>query len=85
MTNEMTPSTNRLKLVSQGFLVPFILITSLFFLWGIAHGMLDTLNKAFSGYAAYVKSSVGNDTVFSLYGLFWHGIAGRLFYEKIWI
>jgi len=47
MSNEMIPSGNRQKLVTQGFLIPFILITSLFFLWGVAHGMLDTLNKHF--------------------------------------
>jgi len=35
------------KLTTKEFLVPFILISSLFFLWGIAHGMLDTLNKHF--------------------------------------
>ncbi|MBP1640616.1 MAG: glucose/galactose transporter [Bacteroidetes bacterium] len=35
------------KLTTKSFLLPFILITSLFFLWGLAHGMLDTLNKHF--------------------------------------
>lgn len=29
------------------YLLPFVAITSLFFLWGIAHGMLDTLDKNF--------------------------------------
>jgi FHS family L-fucose permease-like MFS transporter len=59
MTNEITPSTNRQKLVSQGFLVPFILITSLFFLWGIAHGMLDTLNKHFQDMLHMSKAQSG--------------------------
>lgn len=31
----------------RNYLVPFILITSLFFLWGFAHGILDVLNKHF--------------------------------------
>lgn len=31
----------------RNFLVPFILITSLFFLWGVAHSILDVLNKHF--------------------------------------
>lgn len=31
----------------RSFLVPFILITSLFFLWGVAHSILDVLNKHF--------------------------------------
>jgi FHS family L-fucose permease-like MFS transporter len=59
MTNEITPSESRQKLVSQGFLVPFILITSLFFLWGIAHGMLDTLNKHFQDMLHMSKAQSG--------------------------
>jgi len=59
MTNEMTHSGNRQKLVTQGFLVPFILITSLFFLWGIAHGMLDTLNKHFQDMLHMSKAQSG--------------------------
>lgn len=31
----------------RNYLVPFILVTSLFLLWGFAHGMLDVLNKHF--------------------------------------
>lgn len=31
----------------RSFLVPFVLITSLFFLWGFAHSILDVLNKHF--------------------------------------
>jgi len=59
MINEMTSSANRQKLVTQGFLVPFILITSLFFLWGIAHGMLDTLNKHFQDMLHMSKAQSG--------------------------
>ena len=29
------------------YLIPFILVTSLFLLWGFAHGLLDVLNKHF--------------------------------------
>jgi MFS transporter, FHS family, L-fucose permease len=35
------------KLVFPGFMVAFVLVTSLFFLWGFAHGCLDVLNKHF--------------------------------------
>jgi FHS family L-fucose permease-like MFS transporter len=35
------------KLTTKENLFPFILITALFFLWGIAHGLLDVLNKHF--------------------------------------
>ena len=31
------------------YLLPFVLITSLFLLWGFAHGLLDVLNKHFQG------------------------------------
>jgi FHS family L-fucose permease-like MFS transporter len=31
----------------ENFLLPFILITSLFFMWGLAHNMIDTLLAAF--------------------------------------
>ena len=47
MANDLSTNGDNKNLVTQGFLIPFILITSLFFLWGVAHGMLDTLNKHF--------------------------------------
>ncbi|WP_343702648.1 L-fucose:H+ symporter permease [Chitinophaga sp.] len=31
----------------QKYLFPFILVTSLFFMWGLAYGLLDVLNKHF--------------------------------------
>lgn len=39
--------TNRPTLTDKKFLVPFVLITSLFFLWGFARAILDVLNKHF--------------------------------------
>ena len=47
MNNGLTVNGNRQNLVYQGFLIPFILVTSLFFLWGFAHGCIDVLNKHF--------------------------------------
>ncbi len=35
------------KLVSKKYLLPFVLITSLFFIWGFARAILDVLNKHF--------------------------------------
>jgi FHS family L-fucose permease-like MFS transporter len=32
---------------SPNYVFPFILVTSLFFMWGFAYGLLDTLNKHF--------------------------------------
>lgn len=37
----------RTTITSRQYLVPFILITSLFFLWGFARAILDVLNKHF--------------------------------------
>jgi MFS transporter, FHS family, L-fucose permease len=47
MTSATTLPENKQKFVYQGFLIPFILVTSLFFLWGFAHGCIDVLNKHF--------------------------------------
>jgi MFS transporter, FHS family, L-fucose permease len=33
--------------MGQAYLLPLILVTSLFFLWGLAYGLLDVLNKHF--------------------------------------
>lgn len=36
---------SRQRLVGKGYFFPFILLTSLFFLWGFARAILDVLNK----------------------------------------
>lgn len=38
---------NRTTLTDKRYMVPFVLITSLFFLWGFARAILDVLNKHF--------------------------------------
>lgn len=38
---------NQQKLTDKHYLLPFVLITSLFFLWGFARAILDVLNKHF--------------------------------------
>lgn len=43
----------------KSYLVPFILITSLFLLWGFAHGLLDVLNKHFQGVFTMTKAESG--------------------------
>jgi FHS family L-fucose permease-like MFS transporter len=48
------------------YLVPFILITSLFLLWGFAHGLLDVLNKHFQNILHISKAQSGF-VQFSLY------------------
>jgi len=59
MTNNLSTNSDSKKLVTSGFLLPFILITSLFFLWGVAHGMLDTLNKHFQEMLHLTKAKSG--------------------------
>ena len=51
----------------NSYLVPFILVTSLFFLWGFAHGMLDVLNKHFQELLSVSKAESGL-VQFSVYG-----------------
>ena len=43
----------------KSYLVPFVLITSLFLLWGFAHGLLDVLNKHFQGVFTMSKAESG--------------------------
>jgi len=38
---------NKTKLTDKRYVVPFVLITTLFFLWGFARAILDVLNKHF--------------------------------------
>lgn len=47
MTSGIPAGDSKQRFVYQGFLIPFILVTSLFFLWGFAHGCIDVLNKHF--------------------------------------
>jgi len=57
------------KITTREFLVPFILISSLFFLWGIAHGMIDTLDKHFQQ-ILHLKKWQSSFIQFSLYGAY---------------
>jgi FHS family L-fucose permease-like MFS transporter len=59
MTTNITSNNSRQKLVTYGFLVPFILVTSLFFLWGFAHSLLDVLNKHFQDILGITKAKSG--------------------------
>ncbi|MEI6274736.1 MAG: L-fucose:H+ symporter permease [Prolixibacteraceae bacterium] len=57
------------KLTTREFLVPFILISFLFFLWGLAHGMVDTLDKHFQQ-ILHLKKSESSLIQFALYGAY---------------
>jgi FHS family L-fucose permease-like MFS transporter len=43
----------------KSYLIPFILVTSLFFLWGFAHSLLDVLNKHFQDILHVSKAQSG--------------------------
>ena len=43
----------------KSYLFPFILVTSLFLMWGMAHGLLDTLNKHFQEAFTMSKAQSG--------------------------
>ena len=57
------------SITTKEFLFPFILITSLFFLWGLAHGMIDTLDKHFQQ-ILHLKKWQSSFIQFSLYGAY---------------
>jgi len=43
----------------RSYLFPFVLVTSLFLMWGMAHGLLDTLNKHFQEAFTMSKAQSG--------------------------
>jgi FHS family L-fucose permease-like MFS transporter len=47
------------SLVTRDFIVAFILVTSLFFLWGVAHSLLDVLKKHFQDILGITKARSG--------------------------
>lgn len=55
----MPKAKGRNRLTERRFLFPFILVTSLFFLWGCAHGILDVLNKHFQDALVISKARSG--------------------------
>ena len=64
------------------YLGPFVAITILFFLWGIAHGMLDTLDKYFQ-LMLHLEKWQSSFIQFSLYGAYFGmAIPAGLFMKK---
>jgi len=49
------------------YLYPFVLVTSLFFLWGFSHGTLDVLNKHFQE-ALHINKAQSGWIQFAFYG-----------------
>ncbi len=64
------------------YLGPFVAISALFFLWGVAHGMLDTLDKNFQD-MLHLKKWQSSFIQFSLYGAYFGmAIPAGLFMKK---
>ena len=62
---------NKPRLIGKNYLLPFILITSLFFLWGFARSILDVLNKHFqeSLDISIINSTMIQATIYMAYAL----------------
>ncbi len=58
MTSDTT-SLHPKRLVTRDFIIPFILVTSLFFLWGLTHSLLDVLNKHFQDILGITRARSG--------------------------
>jgi FHS family L-fucose permease-like MFS transporter len=47
LSTTVAKTTIKQSASNNKFTIPFVLVTSLFFLWGMAYGLLDSLNKHF--------------------------------------
>jgi MFS transporter, FHS family, L-fucose permease len=59
MTGQKTKAPFLKAADGTSYLLPFILVTSLFLLWGFAHGLLDVLNKHFQNILHISKAQSG--------------------------
>lgn len=69
-------------LVSRKYLTPFILVTSLFFLWGFAHAILDVLNKHFQEVMEITRAHSAMVQVMFYLGYFLMAIPAGLFISR---
>lgn len=67
----------------KNYLVPFILIASLYLLWGCAHGLLDVLNKQFQGTFDMSKAESGFIQFSTYIGYFIMAIPAGLLLNKV--
>ncbi|HJV78660.1 MAG TPA: L-fucose:H+ symporter permease [Paludibacter sp.] len=66
----------------KSYLVPFILVTSLFFLWGFAHSLLDVLNKHFQDILHVSRAQSGLVQAAVYGGYFLAAIPAGIFMKK---
>lgn len=69
-------------LVDKRYLVPFVLLTSLFFLWGFAHAILDVMNKHFQELLSITKTHSAFIQATMYLGYFVMAIPAGLFITK---
>lgn len=74
--------SKKASLVSRQYIVPFILITSLFFLWGFAHAILDVLNKHFQDALVMSKTHSALVQVMLYSGYFIMAIPAGLYLDR---
>lgn len=69
-------------LVKKEYMLPFVLVTSLFFLWGFAHAILDVLNKHFQEELAITRAHSAMVQVMFYLGYFLMAIPAGLFITR---
>ncbi len=82
METSVSKRSGTLSLVKKEYLIPFILVTSLFFMWGFARSILDVLNKHFQ---ADYGVSIGQSAMIqatTYVGYFLMAIPAGLFINK---
>lgn len=72
----------QIPLVGEKYVVPFILITSLFFLWGFAHAILNVLNKHFQEVLSITKAHSAFIQMMMYMGYFIMAIPAGLFISR---
>ena len=70
------------SLVDKQYIIPFILVTSLFFLWGFAHAILDVMNKHFQEALDITKAHSAVIQVTMYMGYFVMAIPAGLFINR---
>ena len=75
-------SLSKKTLVKAQYRVPFVLITTLFFMWGFAHSVLNVLNKHFQEILDITKAHSALVQATMYMGYFIMAITAGLFISK---
>ena len=74
--------SNNPQLTNKRYLIPFVFITSLFFLWGFSRAILDVLNKHFQNTLDITITQSAWIQVTTYLGYFLMAIPAGLFINK---